>query len=90
MSNAKLFLNHVQADKALQDRLNAADWDTKTAAQIAAEAGFKLSADEIQSAMDEMWGDLSESDLKHMAGGDGGHGGGDDNSGRVANINLNL
>ncbi len=70
MSNAKAFFQKVEADKSLQNQINQVDWDTQAAVKIAADAGFSVTAAEIQSTMDELYGDLSEEELRRVAGGD--------------------
>ena len=60
----KAFLEKVQGDSNLQEKLKAAtDNDAVTA--IAKEAGFSISADEWKNAPSE----ISEEDLKGVAGG---------------------
>ena len=62
----KAFLEKVQVDTSLQEKLNgAADADAVTA--IAKEAGFSISADDLKKAQSE----ISEEELEGVAGGAG-------------------
>ena len=62
----KAFLEKVQVDTSLQEKLKAAvDADAVTA--IAKEAGFSISADDLKKAQSE----ISEEELKGVAGGGG-------------------
>ena len=62
----KAFLEKVQGDTSLQDKLKAAaDNDAVTA--IAKEAGFSISADDLTKAQSE----LSDEELSGVAGGSG-------------------
>ena len=60
----KAFLEKVKADTSLQEKLKAADVDAALA--IAKEAGFSISADDLN-----MTADLSEEELEGVAGGGG-------------------
>ncbi|MDC0260938.1 Nif11-like leader peptide family natural product precursor [Synechococcus sp. AH-551-N17] len=61
----KAFLEKVQGDTSLQEKLKAAaDADAVTA--IAKEAGFSISADDLTNAQSE----LSDEELEGVAGGD--------------------
>ncbi len=60
----KAFLEKVQGDTSLQEKLKAAA-DAKAVAVIAKEAGFNVSADNITHAQ----ADLSDQDLEGVAGG---------------------
>ena len=60
----KAFLEKVQVDTSLQEKLKAAvDADAVTA--IAKEAGFSISADDLKNAQSE----LSDEELEGIAGG---------------------
>ena len=60
----KAFLEKVKADTSLQEKLKAAvDADAVTA--IAKEAGFSISADELENAQSK----LSNQELEGVAGG---------------------
>ena len=62
----KAFLEKVQVDTSLQEKLKAAvDADAVTA--IAKEAGFSISADDLKKAQSE----ISEEELEGVAGGAG-------------------
>ena len=60
----KAFLEKVKAETNLQEKLKAAA-DTDAVAAIAKEAGFSISADDINKAQSE----LSEEELEGVAGG---------------------
>ena len=60
----KAFWEAVQADTSLQEKLRAAT-DADSIASIAKEAGFEITADEVKEAQ----GELSEEELKAVAGG---------------------
>ena len=62
----KAFLEKVQGDTSLQEKLKAAP-DNDAVVAIAKAAGFSLSADDINKAKSE----LSEEELEGMAGGAG-------------------
>ena len=63
----KAFLEKVQGDTSLQEKLKAAA-DANAVAAIAKEAGFMISADDITQAKSE----ISEKELEGVAGGFGG------------------
>ena len=60
----KAFLEKVKGDTSLQEKLKAAG-DANAVAAIAKEAGFSISADDINKAQPE----LSEEELEGVAGG---------------------
>ena len=60
----KAFLEKVQGDTNLQEKLKAAA-DANAVAAIAKEAGFSISADDLTKAQSE----LSEEELEGVAGG---------------------
>ena len=63
----KAFMEAVKADAGLQDKLNA-EADADAVVSIAKEAGFVISADELQRAQSEK---ISEEQLEVMSGGKG-------------------
>ena len=65
----KAFLEKVQGDTSLQEKLKAAA-DANAVASIAKEAGFSISADDLTKAQSE----ISEEELENVAGGVGGGG----------------
>jgi predicted ribosomally synthesized peptide with nif11-like leader len=69
---AKQFLKKAQQDDALYQRLSAIEGDKTAAVKLGAEFGFAFTADELQIASDELYGDLSDDDLEAAAGGQGG------------------
>ncbi len=60
----KAFLEKLQGDTSLQEKLKAAA-DANAIAAIAKEAGFSISADDLTKAQSE----LSERELEGVAGG---------------------
>ena len=60
----KAFLEKVQGDTSLQEKLNAAA-DSDAALAIANEAGFSISADDLKKAQSE----VSDKELEVAAGG---------------------
>ena len=60
----KAFLEKVQGDPSLQEKLKAAA-DANAVSAIAKEAGFSISADDINKAQSE----LSDEELEGVAGG---------------------
>ena len=60
----KAFLEKVQGDTSLQEKLKAAA-DADAVAAIAKEAGFSISADDLKNSQSE----LSEEELEGVAGG---------------------
>ena len=61
------FLEKVKADTTLQDKLKAAA-SPEAAIEIAKEAGFAITAEDIQS-MQSQSGELSDEELEGAAGG---------------------
>ena len=59
----KAFLEKVQGDTSLQEKLNAAS-DADAVAAIAKEAGFMICADDLTKAQSE----LSEEELEQVGG----------------------
>ena len=62
----KAFLEAVKADAGLQEKLNAAA-DPDAVVEIAKEAGFVISADELER---RQAAEISEEELEGVAGGD--------------------
>ena len=74
LNNAQTFLKVVDRSAALQERIDAANWDSQVIVSLAAAQGFHFSEDELQTAIDETWGVLSEEELVNAAGGGNGNG----------------
>ena len=68
----KAFLEKVKADTSLQEKLNGAS-DAVAVAEIAREAGFSMTAEDIQS-MQSATGEVSDEELEGAAGGRVGRG----------------
>ena len=62
----KSFLEKVKADTSLQEKLKAAA-DAEAALTIAKEAGFAITAEDIQSMQSRV--ELSEDEVEDVAGG---------------------
>ncbi len=60
----KAFLEKIKGDTSLQEKLKAAS-DADAVAEIAKEAGFSISADDLKNAQSE----VSEEELEDVAGG---------------------
>ena len=50
---------------------NLTQWDTPTVVHMAQAQGYQFTADEIETAADELWGNLNEDQLRDVAGGGG-------------------
>ena len=64
------FLEKVKADSTLQEKLKAAA-SPEAAIEIAKEAGFLITTEELQSFAQSTTVELSEKDLENVAGGAG-------------------
>ena len=67
----KAFIEKVQDDTSLQEKLKAAA-DANAVAAIAKEAGFNISSDDLNKAQSELSdeeSELSDDDLESVAGG---------------------
>ncbi len=63
----KAFLEKVKSDTSLQEKLNGAA-DADAVVEIAKDAGFSITAEDIQS-MQSATVELSDEALEHVAGG---------------------
>jgi len=81
--NAAQFIQNISQDNAIIAQMNRTGWDTNTLVTFAASRGLSFSVSELQSAMDEAWGMLSEEELANIAGGK--HGQGDNSQGNNNN-----
>ena len=63
----KAFLEKVKSDTSLQEKLKG-DADVDAVIDIAKEAGFTVSGDEIKAAQPQV--ELSDEDLRGVAGGE--------------------
>ena len=79
----KAFLEAVKADAGLKEKLNAAA-NADVVVEIAKEAGFVISADELQRAQSE----VSEEELEGVAGGRRGELEGAERKGKVFNRTI--
>ncbi len=71
--NATRFLQHVSQDKALEAQLALTGWETDAVLALAASHGFSFGANELQAAIDQVWGVFSEEELRNAVGGKGDH-----------------
>ena len=69
MDKAQAFLKKAETDPLLQAKLEAAGWKRSAVIAIAAEAGYAITADELDAASDAFHGELSDSALDNVAGG---------------------
>ncbi len=72
LENAKAFLKKVEADHDLYARLAKMEGDSAAAVKLASELGFTFSADDLITANDDLYGELSDDELESAAGGLGG------------------
>jgi predicted ribosomally synthesized peptide with nif11-like leader len=70
-TTAKHFLKTAEHNSEIQNMLNASGWNTNAVLRIAASYGFAFTDIELQSAIDEVWGALSEEELMMISGGNG-------------------
>jgi len=75
----------------LKNAANAGyDWNVNTLSALATQHGYGFSTDELQTAADEMWGDLSEEQLRGVVGGKGSDNGkGNNGNGNGGNTHVN-
>ena len=64
----KTFIKKVKSDTCLQEKLNGAA-DSDAVLEIAKEAGFSITAEDIQSLMQSTTVELSDEELEGAAGG---------------------
>ncbi len=69
IGDAHQFLREVDADLDLQTQVDAANWNAAVILQVAAGRRLRFTEAELQTAMDEAWGVLSEEELAVAAGG---------------------
>ncbi len=69
---AKQFLQKVEADPALRQKLDEAQGDPQTAIKLGAEMDLSFTVEDLEVAQDEVYGELSDEDLEAAAGGQGG------------------
>jgi len=71
---------NMNVQKFLVNAANAGyGWDVNALSSLALQNGYRFSTAELQTAADELWGDLSEEQLRSVVG--GGSDNGKDNSG---------
>ena len=68
----KAFLEKVKGDNSLQEKLKGAA-DADAVAEIAKDAGFRVSADELNKVQSEIPEELTEDQLEGVTGGIGGY-----------------
>jgi hypothetical protein len=66
--NAKNFLTQLEDDHSLQSELNDVGWHIEATCRVASAKGYQFNSHELQHAIDEMWGSLTEEDLLNIAG----------------------
>jgi predicted ribosomally synthesized peptide with nif11-like leader len=67
--NATSFLSLLDRDTLLLAQVNAADWDTDAMIALAGERGYAFSEADLEQAIDNNWGVLTEEELANAAGG---------------------
>ncbi|MBN2305613.1 MAG: Nif11-like leader peptide family RiPP precursor [Anaerolineae bacterium] len=72
LENAQAFLTQAEDDVVLREKLEDAAGDGPALVALGAEYGFAFTADELNDAMDNLYGDLSDDELENAAGGLGG------------------
>jgi hypothetical protein len=68
LDNAKNFLTQLEDDHSLQSELTNLGWHIEATLQVASAKGYQFNSHELQHAIDEMWGSLTEEDLLTIAG----------------------
>jgi predicted ribosomally synthesized peptide with nif11-like leader len=71
LQRARSFLTRVSQNRRLQHQLEAATWDAHHAVCIAGALGLQFTPADLQAAIDEAWGVLTEEDLRGVVGGGG-------------------
>jgi predicted ribosomally synthesized peptide with nif11-like leader len=66
---AKEFLQRLETDLRLQGELESAGWSPNDMVMLAEEHGYCFSLSELNTALDERYGDLVEEELAYVAGG---------------------
>jgi hypothetical protein len=59
----------MDAKQFLATHSNLNHWDTASVVRMAQAQGYQFTADQIETAADELWGNLSEDQLRDVAGG---------------------
>lgn len=72
LDNAKAFLQQAEADQALRAKIDATGSDGKAVVMIGSEKGFEFTVEELNAAIDELYGELSDEELASAAGGTSG------------------
>ncbi len=70
LQDAQRFLGQIDADLDLQTEIDAANWDSDFILTQAAARGLEVTEAELQTAIDQTWGALTEEELVSAAGGD--------------------
>src|SRR5215207_4455371 len=71
IQRARNFLARVSQNHRLQNQLEGASWDSQAAVGIANTVGYRITPTDLQTAIDETWGVLTEEELLGVAGGGG-------------------
>ena len=71
LHRARNFLTRVSQNHHLQTQLEAAAWDSRATVGIGSALGYQFTPADLQSAIDETWGVLTEEELRGVAGGGG-------------------
>jgi predicted ribosomally synthesized peptide with nif11-like leader len=66
---AKAFLKKAQDDQALQAKIDATQSNGKAVVKLGASLGYEFTVEELNMAIDELYGELSDEELASAAGG---------------------
>ncbi len=66
---AKAFLKKAQDDQDLQAKIDATQSNGKAVVKLGASLGYEFTVEELNMAIDELYGELSDEELASAAGG---------------------
>jgi len=69
LEKAKAFLKKAEDDKDLQAKIDATQSDGKAVVKLGAGMDYEFTVEELNTAIDEMYGELSDEELASAAGG---------------------
>lgn len=69
VKNAMAFLQKAEADATLGNKLGALHSNAAAIVKLAGGVGFSFSEDDLLTAQDELYGELSDDELSGAAGG---------------------
>jgi|GEM_PF-6262035 len=68
MEQATAFLKQLYSDTTLQAKADDTNWSASAAVEIAAEAGYTITVEELRAAQAVLQQDLSDDELSNIAG----------------------